>query len=72
MSGLEPLASGAPVLVAGGGVTGKAVLAALSRFGAVPTLCDDDPATLRGYADAGWRPRRRRWPPSRSPATPWW
>lgn len=53
MSGLDPLAPGAPVLVAGGGVTGKAVLAALTRFGVVPTLCDDDPATLRGYADAG-------------------
>ena len=53
MSGLDPLAPGAPVLVAGGGVTGKAALAALSRFGAAPTLCDDDPATLRGYADAG-------------------
>lgn len=53
MSGLDPLAPGAPVLVAGGGITGKAALGALSRFGAVPTLCDDDPATLRGYADAG-------------------
>lgn len=53
MSGLDPLVAGAPVLVAGGGVTGKAVLAALTRFGAAPTLCDDDPATLRGYADAG-------------------
>lgn len=50
---LEPLAPGAPVLVAGGGVTGKAVLAALTRFGAAPTLCDDDPATLRGYAEIG-------------------
>ncbi|OCB55862.1 UDP-N-acetylmuramoylalanine--D-glutamate ligase [Mycobacterium malmoense] len=47
------MAPGAPVLVAGGGVTGKAVLAALSRFGAAPTLCDDDPATLRRYADTG-------------------
>ncbi|OBA71310.1 UDP-N-acetylmuramoylalanine--D-glutamate ligase [Mycobacterium sp. 1554424.7] len=50
---LDPLTPGAPVLVAGGGVTGKAVLAALSRFGAAPTLCDDDPETLRQYADAG-------------------
>lgn len=48
-----PLAAGAPVLVAGGGVTGKAVLTALTRFGAAPTLCDDDPATLRRYTDAG-------------------
>ncbi|HWS92139.1 MAG TPA: UDP-N-acetylmuramoyl-L-alanine--D-glutamate ligase [Mycobacterium sp.] len=50
---LAPLAPGAPVLVAGGGVTGKAVLAALSRFGAAATLCDDDPATLRRYAESG-------------------
>jgi UDP-N-acetylmuramoylalanine--D-glutamate ligase len=50
---LEPLASGTPVLVAGGGVTGRAVLAALVRFGATPTLCDDDPATLRRFADSG-------------------
>jgi UDP-N-acetylmuramoylalanine--D-glutamate ligase len=53
MSGLDPLVPGAPVLVAGGGVTGKAVLAALTRFGAAPTLCDDDPATLRRYTDSG-------------------
>jgi UDP-N-acetylmuramoylalanine--D-glutamate ligase len=53
MSGLDPLAPGAPVLVAGGGVTGRALLAALTRFGAAPTLCDDDPATLRGYAERG-------------------
>lgn len=51
--GLDPLAPGASVLVAGGGVTGTAVLAALTRFGAVSTLCDDDPATLRAHADAG-------------------
>ncbi|WP_372514660.1 UDP-N-acetylmuramoyl-L-alanine--D-glutamate ligase [Mycobacterium seoulense] len=53
MPGLDPLVPGAPVLVAGGGVTGRAVLAALTRFGAVPTLCDDDPATLRRYAETG-------------------
>lgn len=50
---LEPLAPGAAVLVAGGGVTGRAVLTALARFGVASTLCDDDPARLRGYADAG-------------------
>ncbi|OBF62645.1 UDP-N-acetylmuramoylalanine--D-glutamate ligase [Mycobacterium sp. 852002-51971_SCH5477799-a] len=50
---LEPVRPGTPVLVAGGGVTGKAVLAALTRLGAVPTLCDDDPVRLRDYADAG-------------------
>ncbi len=53
MSGLDPLAPGATVLVAGGGVTGRAVLAALSGFGAAATLCDDDPATLRRYAGTG-------------------
>ncbi|SPM32132.1 UDP-N-acetylmuramoylalanine-D-glutamate ligase, partial [Mycobacterium terramassiliense] len=51
--GLDPLAPGAPVLVAGGGVTGRAVLAALTRFGAAPTLCDDDSATLRQYSETG-------------------
>ena len=50
---LAPLAPGAPVLVAGGGVTGRAVLAALTRFRAAATLCDDDPATLRQYAEDG-------------------
>ena len=53
MNGLDPLVAGAPVLVAGGGVTGKAVLVALTRFGAAATLCDDDPATLGRYADTG-------------------
>ncbi|MDD4868352.1 MAG: UDP-N-acetylmuramoyl-L-alanine--D-glutamate ligase [Mycobacterium sp.] len=53
MGALDPLAPGAPVLVTGGGVTGRAVLAALTRFGAAPTLCDDDPATLRRYAGTG-------------------
>jgi UDP-N-acetylmuramoylalanine--D-glutamate ligase len=51
--GLDPLAPGAPVLVAGGGVTGRAVLATLTGLGAAATVCDDDPATLRGYAESG-------------------
>ena len=50
---LDPLVPGAPVLIAGGRVTGRAVLAALTRFGATPTVCDDDPAMLRPYADGG-------------------
>ncbi|OBF21304.1 UDP-N-acetylmuramoylalanine--D-glutamate ligase [Mycobacterium kubicae] len=50
---LDPLAPGAPVLIAGGRVTGRAVLAALTRFGAVPTVCDDDPAMLSPYAESG-------------------
>jgi len=41
------------VLIAGARVTGRAVLAALTRFGAAPTLCDDDPDMLRPYAERG-------------------
>ena len=47
------MAPGAPVLVAGGRVTGRAVQAALTRFGAMPTVCDDDPAMLRQYTERG-------------------
>ncbi|OBK91886.1 UDP-N-acetylmuramoylalanine--D-glutamate ligase [Mycobacterium asiaticum] len=50
---LDPLAPGAPVLIAGARVTGRALLAALTRFGAAPTLCDDDPAMLAPHADNG-------------------
>jgi UDP-N-acetylmuramoylalanine--D-glutamate ligase len=50
---LEPLAAASPVLVAGGGVTGRAVLAALRALGATATLCDDDPATRRQFSEAG-------------------
>ena len=53
MPGLEPLAAGAPVLIAGARVTGRAILGALTRFGAAATLCDDDPAMLRPYAESG-------------------
>ena len=34
-------------------MTGGAILAALTRFGAIPTVCDDDPAMLRPYAESG-------------------
>lgn len=50
---LAPLVQGAPVLVAGGRVTGRAVQAALTRFGATPTVCDDDPDMLRPYTERG-------------------
>jgi UDP-N-acetylmuramoylalanine--D-glutamate ligase len=50
---LERLSAGAPVLVAGGGVTGRAVLAALASLGATAALCDDDPATRRQFAESG-------------------
>jgi UDP-N-acetylmuramoylalanine--D-glutamate ligase len=52
-NGLDVLAPGAPVLVAGGRVTGRAVAAALARFGATPTVCDDDPVMLRPYTERG-------------------
>jgi UDP-N-acetylmuramoylalanine--D-glutamate ligase len=51
--GLEPLSAGTPVLVAGGGVTGRAVLVALGALGATATLCDDSAATRQQFADAG-------------------
>jgi UDP-N-acetylmuramoylalanine--D-glutamate ligase len=47
------LKPGTPVLVAGGGLTGRSVLAALTSLGVTSTLCDDDPATLQQFADAG-------------------
>ncbi|KZS55372.1 UDP-N-acetylmuramoylalanine--D-glutamate ligase [Mycobacterium kansasii] len=50
---LGSLVPGAPVLIAGGRVTGRAVLAALTRFGATPTVCDDDPVMLQPYSDGG-------------------
>jgi len=50
---LEQLSAGAPVLVAGGGVTGRAVLAALGALGATATLCDDSAVTRQQFADAG-------------------
>ena len=34
-------------------MTGGAILAALTRFGAIPTVCDDDPAMLRPYVESG-------------------
>lgn len=50
---LEPLSAGAPVLVAGGGVTGRAVLTALAGLGAQATLCDDSATTRAQFAEAG-------------------
>ncbi|EID17413.1 UDP-N-acetylmuramoyl-L-alanyl-D-glutamate synthetase [Mycobacterium xenopi RIVM700367] len=52
-AGLDALAPDAAVLVAGAGVTGRSVLAALAPLGVRPTLCDDDPAALQRHADAG-------------------
>jgi UDP-N-acetylmuramoylalanine--D-glutamate ligase len=50
---ISDLKPGTPVLVAGGGVTGRSVLAALAPLGVTATLCDDDPATRQRFADAG-------------------
>jgi UDP-N-acetylmuramoylalanine--D-glutamate ligase len=50
---LADLRPGAPVLVAGGGVTGRSVLEALGPLGVRATLCDDDPATRQQFADSG-------------------
>ena len=47
------LKPGTPVLVAGGGVTGRSVLAALTPLGVTVMLCDDDPATRQHFTDAG-------------------
>lgn len=52
-AGLTPLAPGVPVLVAGAGVTGRAVLTALRPLGPALTVCDDDPVALRPYSGAG-------------------
>jgi len=50
---LELLSAASPVLVAGGGVTGRAVLAALRTLGVTATLCDDDPSTRQQFTQAG-------------------
>ena len=51
-SGTEPLGPGARVLVAGAGITGRAVLAALRSFDADVQVCDDDAAALQAIAGA--------------------
>src|SRR6476469_6915759 len=50
---LSLLTPGAPVLVAGAGVTGRAVLTALAPLGVAATLCDDRPEALQVYAEQG-------------------
>ena len=50
---ISDLKLGTPVLVAGGGVTGRSVLAALTPLGVTATLCDDDPATRQQFDDGG-------------------
>jgi UDP-N-acetylmuramoylalanine--D-glutamate ligase len=50
---LQLLTPGAPVLVAGAGITGRAVLAALAPLGVNPTLCDDNADALAALAVEG-------------------
>ena len=50
---LAPLTHGAAVLVAGAGITGRAVLATLQPLGARATLTDDSPTALQSYAQSG-------------------
>jgi UDP-N-acetylmuramoylalanine--D-glutamate ligase len=50
---MTDLAPGAAVLVAGAGITGRAVLAVLASLDVHTTLCDDDPAALKPHAAAG-------------------
>jgi UDP-N-acetylmuramoylalanine--D-glutamate ligase len=50
---ISDLKLGTPVLVAGGGVTGRSVLAALTPLGVTATLYDDDQATRQQFADGG-------------------
>ena len=45
--------SGAAVLVTGAGITGRAVLAALTPLGARATLTDDNPSALTTFARSG-------------------
>ncbi|BBX69675.1 UDP-N-acetylmuramoyl-L-alanine--D-glutamate ligase [Mycolicibacterium psychrotolerans] len=49
----EPLRSGAAVLVVGAGITGRAVLAALTPLGVRATLTDDSPSALTAFAQQG-------------------
>jgi len=49
--GLSVLSAGARVLVAGAGVTGRAILNALAPFGLDVTLCDDNAAALQAHPE---------------------
>ena len=50
---LSLLTPGAPVLVTGAGVTGRAVLAVLEPLQVAATLCDDNAEALRALAEQG-------------------
>ncbi len=53
MPEVEGLQPGTAVLVTGAGITGRAVLAALTPLGVRPTLTDDSPSALTSYAQQG-------------------
>lgn len=53
MAGLEPLIPGAQVLVAGAGITGRAVVAALASWDVHISVCDDNVASLEALAANG-------------------
>ncbi|MGP4054251.1 UDP-N-acetylmuramoyl-L-alanine--D-glutamate ligase [Mycobacterium sp. 4D054] len=50
---MQPISPGAAVLVVGAGITGRAVLAALTPLGARATLTDDSPNALTASAQRG-------------------
>ncbi|WP_409429164.1 UDP-N-acetylmuramoyl-L-alanine--D-glutamate ligase [Mycobacterium sp. SMC-11] len=49
--GLGVLSAGARVLVAGAGITGRAIVKALAPFGLDVTVCDDNVAALGAYSE---------------------
>jgi UDP-N-acetylmuramoylalanine--D-glutamate ligase len=53
MPGLEPLTSGAQVLVTGAGITGRAVVAALASWDVHIQVCDDNADSLKALAANG-------------------
>ena len=53
MTGLEPLAPGAQILVTGAGITGRAVVSALSSWDVHVAVCDDNMAALDALARNG-------------------
>ncbi len=50
---MEPLVAGARVLVTGAGVTGRAVVAALTGLGAHPVVCDGNGVALQRFHTQG-------------------
>ena len=55
MTGLEPLAPGAQILVTGAGITGRAVVSALSSWDVHVAVCDDNMSALDALSRNGIR-----------------